>query len=363
MFIVVETFVRIVGEKNVTPDYWPEESKKYVPFLKRMVYCNITNLSKSTNEFSYTVNTDGFGFRIGKPEEEQVREEVRDEVRNEEGAARILVLGDSFVFGNAVDYHESVPYLLERKLNAMMDKNAEVVNLGMGGFSTTEEYLVFKEYGINYKPDLVLVGFYINDFQDSLNFKERQYAKKSAFERIVFKSMLVNWAYWRIKTSHLGNKLTYYFGLNFHTQTAHRFEISLLHNEYLGDPRAKEAIFLTFRSLRDINQLSEQIGAKLVVFYIPAKWQVDPKSYEMMQETYSLQGLELDTDRPQKLLSAFLEKEGISFVDYTDAFRDARPQQLYWKYDWHFNQEGYSLLADIISEDIQQELILSTTQQ
>ena len=44
----------------------------------------------------------------------------------------------------------------------------EVINLGVGGYGTLQEYLVFQEFGQKFEPDLVLLGFYIrNDVQNN----------------------------------------------------------------------------------------------------------------------------------------------------------------------------------------------------
>jgi hypothetical protein len=75
---------------------------------------------------------------------------------------RILVLGDSVTFGHGAvhDY----PSLLETELKKWRgDVDWQVWNLGVPGYNTSQELAYLREVGPLYAPDLVIVGFYIND--------------------------------------------------------------------------------------------------------------------------------------------------------------------------------------------------------
>lgn len=366
IFALFETGIRVTKQYEKTIDYWPEEKKVYNPTLKRVLFCDVENLTKSTSEYSYVVNTNELCFRDNHP------------IKKPPETFRILVLGDSFIFGNTVNYENTIPYLLEKELKNKLEKEPsalqnqnkkiEVINLGMGGFSTTEEFLVFKEYGVKYEPNLILVGFYMNDFQDSLNFKKRESSRKTTVEKVIFKSKFVNWAYWSLKTSPSGNRLINTIGLNLNTQNAHQFELSLLQDDFLEDPEIKEAIALTRISLRDIKELSEEIDSemtKLIVFYIPAKWQIYDESFELMKKTYGSESMDhedighrsvsyesVNLNQPQEILSSFLKKEEIIFIDFTSELEKVNSEELYWEYDWHLNQKGYFLLANLLSERV-----------
>lgn len=58
----------------------------------------------------------------------------------------------------------SLPRRLERRLAA---RSVEVVNLGVRAYSTAQEFLYLREEGLKYHPNLVLLGFYSNDFREN----------------------------------------------------------------------------------------------------------------------------------------------------------------------------------------------------
>ena len=78
---------------------------------------------------------------------------------------RILVLGDSVTFGHGTLDDTTYPFLLEQQLRAWRPSvNWEVWNLGVPGYNTGQELAYLEEIGPRANPDLVIVGFYPNDF-------------------------------------------------------------------------------------------------------------------------------------------------------------------------------------------------------
>ncbi len=87
------------------------------------------------------------------------------------GKTRILILGDSFTFGDEVSDDETYSYYLQG-----MMPDAEIINMGVHGYGHDQMLILFKESGITYKPDIVILGFVFDDVQrNSLKF--RDYAK------------------------------------------------------------------------------------------------------------------------------------------------------------------------------------------
>jgi hypothetical protein len=73
---------------------------------------------------------------------------------------RILVLGDSFAWGYGVDEAERFSEHLETALKA------EVINAGVSGYSTDQEWLWYRDEGVKYDVDLVLLVLTGNDIGD-----------------------------------------------------------------------------------------------------------------------------------------------------------------------------------------------------
>lgn len=81
------------------------------------------------------------------------------------GTYRILVLGDSVTFGHGALYETTYPYLLEQRLKAWRpDVSWEVWNLGVPGYNTRQELDYLRAVRARFAPDLVVVGFFVNDF-------------------------------------------------------------------------------------------------------------------------------------------------------------------------------------------------------
>ena len=83
---------------------------------------------------------------------------------------RILVLGDSVTFGHGSMSDRTYPYLLEQNLKRWRpDVDWQVWNAGVPGYTTSHELAYLLEVGPRFEPDLVVLGFYWNDWQG--NFK------------------------------------------------------------------------------------------------------------------------------------------------------------------------------------------------
>jgi lysophospholipase L1-like esterase len=96
-----------------------------------------------------TVRTNSDGFRD-------------DDYPVEKGARRrIIFLGDSLTLGWGVEKEETFEHLLERELDAISP--AEIINLGIGNYNTTQEVNLFLDKGLKYSPDQVVLFYFIND--------------------------------------------------------------------------------------------------------------------------------------------------------------------------------------------------------
>jgi lysophospholipase L1-like esterase len=79
---------------------------------------------------------------------------------------RILLLGDSFTWGEGVPLKDIYPEVLEGQLNAEKTKGGlqfECINTGKKGLNTVQELAFLREKGFSFEPDLVLLGFVLND--------------------------------------------------------------------------------------------------------------------------------------------------------------------------------------------------------
>lgn len=80
------------------------------------------------------------------------------------GITRIAVLGDSNAEALQVPFASRFSRVLEDKLNAgLANKKYEVLNFGMGGYSTGQEYYQWLRDVAGYEPDITIVCFHALD--------------------------------------------------------------------------------------------------------------------------------------------------------------------------------------------------------
>ena len=83
------------------------------------------------------------------------------------GVRRVLSLGDSFAWGASVEFEDGYPQRLERALTRRRREAWEVVNLAMPGMATVDHAAQIAAEGEAYGPDVVLLGYVLNDSQDA----------------------------------------------------------------------------------------------------------------------------------------------------------------------------------------------------
>jgi lysophospholipase L1-like esterase len=86
------------------------------------------------------------------------------------GVRRLLFLGDSVTFGYGVEDAASVfPWRVGSALADALEEPVEVVNAGVGGWSPWQELAWLESDGLRYAPDLLVVGFVLNDVTEPLS--------------------------------------------------------------------------------------------------------------------------------------------------------------------------------------------------
>ncbi len=83
-----------------------------------------------------------------------------------------MVLGDSQTFGTGVSENELFSKHIETFINSKdvdFPKIITVINAGMPGTGTYDQLIYLEREGVKYKPDLVVIAFYINDYDDNVN--------------------------------------------------------------------------------------------------------------------------------------------------------------------------------------------------
>jgi len=89
----------------------------------------------------------------------------------ENNRKRLLIIGDSYSFGHGVSNEDTYAYQL-----ASLLPEWDIMNLSVSATGTDQQYIMYEKYGEVFQPDVVLLGFYVLDFNRN-TFSFRNYAK------------------------------------------------------------------------------------------------------------------------------------------------------------------------------------------
>ena len=153
--LAAEVVLRLMPEPNSYVSRDGREKPRFNTYVSSGLLAyelrsNWTSVHDSA-EFEVTVRTNALGLRgrrVSSPKDE--------------GTYRIVMLGDSFVFGFGVEDDETLAAQLEATLGTRHE-GIEVLNAGVPGWSTDQYYLFLRTRLDEITPDLVMLGLLDND--------------------------------------------------------------------------------------------------------------------------------------------------------------------------------------------------------
>ena len=83
-------------------------------------------------------------------------------IEKPDGVRRIAALGDSVTFGWGVRQDQTWPRVLERRLNADGPR-FQVIDMAVSGYNSRDEATLFLARGAPLNPDLIVIGYVLND--------------------------------------------------------------------------------------------------------------------------------------------------------------------------------------------------------
>jgi len=270
------------------------------------------------------------------------------------GEFRILNLGDSITFGDYLDETLTIPALLQEQLRAAGKTNLVVLNAGLPGATASDEFYHYMELAQAVQPDLVLVGAYLNDSQETRKF----YVQTLRFPFNV--SRFLTWAFqrfqlidseklfstvnyqnidasWREQFRN-GRKLT--SGEALSTRDGFDFEIYNAPEDFglAWNPESWRRLHEIYRALSEVVR---QNGSKIAMHLFPIRIQV-----------YARQDA-LDT-KPQKAFLDMCTDLNIHCYDLLPRLRELASggisqQEMYYDH-CHFKATGDKLVAEALSK-------------
>jgi lysophospholipase L1-like esterase len=306
------------------------------------------------------------------------------------GARRVVLLGDSFLEAMQVPFDRSITPLLESRLQSGTGPT-ELINLSVSGTGTAREYLALREYGVRYKPDLVLLFFVGNDVSDNSQrlhglpyvpyprttadgdlardeagrpsftpFKDQTSSLSTVTGLFRNHSKAYRFLRETVDNSPGLNRLLYKLRLVStppETVNAPAGDNFGFYEIYRVEPKPAwaEAWHLTEEMMLAARDLASASHAKFGVVLIPAYWEVDSQRWsEALTQLPSMRNAALDLELPSKRLTNFLTAHDVPVINLLPEFRAraARLPALYLRSDAHWTVDGHRLAADLLTEPV-----------
>ena len=262
------------------------------------------------------VNTD---LRFGRPRNARGYRDVERPLEKPAGTRRVVVMGDSFAWGAGIEYEDTWAQRLERGLTRRHLERWETVNLALPGLSATDYSAQLPAEALAYSPDLVVLGWVLNDAETKEQMKERErgYSLEEGRQPSLFDaSALARFVRARLTATRAARERIEY----------HR---SLYRD---SDPGWQEAR----RSLKTIGALLRERGVPWIVAIFPLFG-------NPLDERYPF------TEAHTRVAQAAAES-GARVVDLLPAYRGLRPELLVvnGEKDEHPNEIAHRIAAGVL---------------
>jgi hypothetical protein len=295
-----------------------------------------------------------------------------------EAVYRVAVLGDSYSEAMQVELESSWWWLLGERLQQcgfQPGKRIEVLNFGVSGYGTAQQYLALESTAIRYRPDLVLLQFTNgNDVQDNSAAlaaeKERPFFVPDARGGLRIDGSFASSGALRKRSSPLYEALRQASDRSRVVQLVHAVRsMSLVGSAHAqadeleaglaraplappADPLWEQAWRVTEGTIAMIDDFARRHGARLAVVTVPYAIQVHPDR-ALRASVQAKLGVP-DLFYPDRRIEALARARGFAAVALAPAMQ--RRGELLHGFDGrglgHWNTRGHRVAADIIAASL-----------
>ncbi|NEQ77844.1 MAG: hypothetical protein F6K23_35395 [Okeania sp. SIO2C9] len=311
-------------------------------------------------------------------------------LQKDQNKIRLLVVSDSFNWAGGKEGNYTA--LLEKKFENYYGQNqVDVINVGYPGTHTGEQLAMLKKYGLQYNPDLVVLGFFVgNDFRDA-DPERKRIIVNGIYIDIDKKDELIIFGYPIIGKSRLLMFLQQKYQVYQELQRAKQDYAQLSSSSLVAslnlastpiieqekspgilsekaflrveksrlkfcnirdllEGKRDDNINYIFQSISEMQALLESRNIQFVVAIYPDEYQVnDELLNDIFAEYDDLKRESYNTTCQQEILRKYLEANGIPYIDMLDRFRrEQKNRPLYLLREPHWNSAGNLLAADIL---------------
>jgi lysophospholipase L1-like esterase len=279
------------------------------------------------------------------------------------GTIRILIVGDSVVFGPGVNLEDTFSKRLEAMLRSERPAPIEVINGGNPDTGLTEIIRIFKKRDMKMKPDVALLCFYMNDSRPPMGFRS-EFVRGDPVVRLVKRnpwlrrSMLFSSAYFlyynsaiRKEVDRLPVSLRPQWTELFQQEKAWKSNPAVL-NELIeaaefdwGAAWRPETWHKVIEQLKGLDELARATPIRMGLVIMPVKVQV----YGSVVR-----------DEPQKRLRKIAREMGWPCLDLLPGLIEHTGGEAIFNDHCHYSPHGHELVAKMILEFLKsQELLVA----
>ncbi|MDD4899087.1 MAG: GDSL-type esterase/lipase family protein [Candidatus Omnitrophica bacterium] len=264
---------------------------------------------------------------------------------------RIACVGDSITEGVGVANADTYPKLLEKYLNSMgSQKKFEVINAGVSDYSLPQEYFYIKHKIVNFHPDIVILGYYLNDGRNFA--RPKNFYGGGVLKFLLERSAFVKWL--NLYVTKVAIKVQYkqwekgrerwmevYRDANWKNDTQALKNLMQAADRDWGSAWIASGQTITRAYIQDLHSLARARNFKLVVLCFPLTVQL-----------YAQKPGDIDLYYPQKFMQGLCKEYKIPYLDLVGSLKKHQNEKIYYDH-CHFAERG----REIVAEDIQNFLI------
>lgn len=270
---------------------------------------------------------------------------------------RVVFLGDSIVFDGGVPLERTFVYQVEKKLRSKSGLNFEFINMGTSDVGIDQYYIKVKEDVCTLEPDMLFIGFYLNDAVSSqgyLGLSSMDLLEKVMNSDIFFRFQIMRKIlklYRQIKYSlkdEFRKRFKWVPRYNMRKYYTDKNESkTLIEEAYLdwGAAWLKSSWAKTRYYLEKIKKICESENIELTVFMFPVEMQI-----------YSSLDWE-ELEYPQRRMKEISDELGIEFFDLLPFLKEYKNERMLAD-QCHYNLKGNDIVSDVIVEIIEENKLL-----
>lgn len=295
-----------------------------------------------------------------------------------DGTFRILMLGDSFTAGMAIErLEDTIPRQLQDILRQRLGTDSiRVINGGLGNSAPYQQYALLRRVAGVIQPDLVILQLYLsNDLSDTLSgidqhlraYNAQNFIRRVSFARVAagpggetYMRLATQSAAWCRLANMLGRAVpeiyarcmsripgTWVKPMPSIQPTAHRFW-AVEPNLITWYPQLELAYEMLAADVANIRKFCNERDIRLAGFAIPCVYSADPDRWQ--QDLPEDIRREREPGKDARMGDLLLDRCGVPRTSlYGAIVKTGKGADLYHYYDMHLNEAGARFTAEVLA--------------